>query len=164
MKRKIRYIVRADEVTVTRKAGFVLIEYKEEGVPPIHLQIGPRIAGMSDAEIVELYNDCLRGHARLAAECKHVVVEVPLGSAQIEHSPEIDQWVPRGDVLRCLIREDEKNHVVVEIDDKEFELEQFGKLLSTYAGWAMRIEFVPEEDVHRRPICEVREPETEQEN
>jgi hypothetical protein len=40
-------------------------------------------------------------------------------------------------------------------------LEQFGKLLTTYAGWGMRIEFVPEDEVHRRPALEVREPELE---
>ena len=30
-----------------------------------------------------------------------------------------------------------------------------------YEGWGMRIEFVPVEEVHRRPILEVREPEGE---
>jgi hypothetical protein len=31
-------------------------------------------------------------------------------------------------------------------------------MLSVYAGWGMRIEFIPEEDLHRRPRLEVREP------
>jgi hypothetical protein len=71
-----------------------------------------------------------------------------------------DQWVPRGGVLRCLIH-DEGLQLVVEIDDQELRLEEFGKLLTTYAGWGMRIEFVPDDDVHRRPALEVREPELE---
>ncbi|MBV8226359.1 MAG: hypothetical protein JO232_14355 [Verrucomicrobia bacterium] len=73
MKRKERYIARLDEVKITREGDYAFIEYKEEGVPATHLQIGPEIA----------------------------------------------------------------------------------------AGWGMRIEFVPEDEVHRRPVLEVREPELE---
>ena len=51
-------------------------------------------------------------------------------------------------MLRCLIHDDEEHQLVVEIDEQELHLEQFGKLLTTYAGWGMRIEFVPEDEVH----------------
>ena len=161
MKRKERYIARVDEVKIAREGDYALIEYKEEGVPSTRLQIGPEITGMSDAEIVELYNECLRAQAKRAAEYKHVAVEVPLGSAQIKYDAQCDQWVPRGGVLRCLIHDDEHHQAVIEIDEQELPLEQFGKLLTTYAGWGMRIEFVPEDEVHRRPVLEVREPESE---
>jgi hypothetical protein len=72
--------------------------------------------------------------------------------------PDVDQWVPRGGVLRCLIQDDEHGQVVVQIDEQALPSKQFGKLLATYAGWGMRIEFVPEDEVHRRPVIEVREP------
>jgi hypothetical protein len=36
-------------------------------------------------------------------------------------------------------------------------LKQFGKLLTTYEGWGMRIEFVPDVAVHRRPVLMVQE-------
>jgi len=160
MKRKDRYIARLDEVKITREGDYAFIEYKEEGVPATRLQIGPEIAGMSDEEIVELHNEHLRAQAKRAAEYKHVAVEVPLGSAQIEYCARSDQWIPRGSVLRCLIR-DEDFQLVVDVDEQELRLEQFGKLLTTYAGWGMRIEFVPEDEVHRRPVLEVREPELE---
>ena len=160
MKRKERYIARLDEVKIIREGDYAFIEYKEEGVPTTGLQIGPQIAGMSDEEIVELHNETLRAQAKRAAEYKHVAVEVPLGSAQIEYHARSDQWVPRGSVLRCLIR-DEGLQLVVDVDEQELQLEQFGKLLTTYAGWGMRIEFVPEDEVHRRPILKVREPELE---
>jgi hypothetical protein len=160
MKRKERYIARLDEVTIIREGAYAFIEYKEEGIPRTGLQIGPEIAGMSDGEIVELHNERLRAQAKGAAEYKHVAVEVPLGSAQIEYVARCDQWVPRGSVLRCLIR-DEDLQLVVDVDNAELHLEQFGKLLTTYAGWGMRIEFVPEDEVHRRPVLEVREPELE---
>jgi hypothetical protein len=105
MKRKERYIARLDEVTIIREGEYAFIEYKEEGIPRTGLQIGPQIARMSDGEIVELHNERLRAQAKGAAEYKHVAVEVPLGSAQIEYVARCDQWVPRGSVLRCLIRD-----------------------------------------------------------
>ena len=64
-------------------------------------------------------------------------------------------------MLRCLVQDDENGQLVVAIDDHELSLEQFGRLLTTYAGWGMRIEFVPEDELHRRPVHEVREPKPE---
>ena len=160
MKRKERYIASLDEVTITRDGDYACIAYKEEGIAGTRLQIGPEIAETSDSEILELHNECLRAQAKRAAEYRHVAAEVPLGSAQIEYMARSDQWVPRGGVLRCLIH-DEGLQLVVEIDDQELRLEEFGKLLTTYAGWGMRIEFVPDDEVHRRPALEVREPELE---
>jgi len=107
------------------------------------------------------FNDTLRAQAQWAAEYKHVAVEVPLGSPQIRYAADSDQWVPRGGVLRCLIEDDEDGQLVVGIDDHELSLEQFGRLLTTHAGWGMRIEFVPEDQLHRRPVHEVREPASE---
>jgi hypothetical protein len=162
MKRKERYIASLDEVTIARDGDYAWIAYKEQGIRSTRLQIGPEIAGMNDLEILELYNECLRAEAKRAAEYKHVAVEVPLGSAQIKYDARCDQWVPRGGVLRCLIQDDEHRQLVVEIDEHELSLEKFGKLLTTYAGWGMRIEFVPEDEVHRRPAREVREPQPEE--
>ena len=48
------------------------------------------------------------------------------------------------------------------IDDHELSLEEFGRLLTTHAGWGMRIEFVPEDEIHRRPTHAVREPHPDQ--
>ena len=52
---------------------------------------------------------------------------------------------------------------MVVIDDKELSLEEFGRMLTTYARWGRRIEFVPEDQLHRRPADEVREPKAEDE-
>src|ERR1700722_479916 len=153
-KPKVRYMASLDEVTVTRDGDCARIEYKEKGIAVTHLQIGPKIAAMSDREVIELHNACLKDDAKLAAKYKHVAFEVPLGSAQIKYFARCDQWVPRGGVLRCLIRDDEHGQLFVKIDEQELRLKQFGKLLTTYAGWGMRIEFVPEGEVHRRPAHE----------
>jgi hypothetical protein len=156
-KSKIHYIAFPNEVTITRNGGRARIEYKDEGVPVRHLEIGPEIAGMSNGEILEAFNESLRIDAKLAAERKHVAFEVPLGAAQIEYFARCDQWVPRGGVLRCLVEDDQHGQVIVKIDEQELRLKQFGKLLATHTGWGMRIEFMPEDEVHRRPVLEVRE-------
>jgi hypothetical protein len=163
MKRKGRYMVRLDEVIITREGDSAVIQYNEAEIPTTHLKIGPEIAAMSDEAILELFNDTLRAQAQLAGEYRHVAVEVPLGSPQIRYFARGDQWTPRGGVLRCLIEDNEHGRLVVVIDDKELSLEQFGRMLTTYAGWGMRIEFVPEDKLHRRPAHEVREPKHEDE-
>src|ERR1700694_307732 len=102
MNHKVRYIASLDEVTVTRDGDCARIEYKEAGIAVTNLEIGPEIAQMSDSDIVEVHNESLRNDAKQAAEYKHVVFEVSLGSAQIEYFARCDQWVPRSCVLRCL--------------------------------------------------------------
>lgn len=161
MKRKQRYIVRADDVIVTRGDDYAEIEYKEPDIPVTRIQIGMEVKWMGDEAIVDLFNEMLRSRAELAAQYKHVAVEVPLNSKQIEYHSRSDQWSPRGGVLRCSIGRDGEGQVVVAIDDQELSLAEFGRMLSTYEGWGMRIEFVPEEEQHRRPAHEVREPEVE---
>jgi hypothetical protein len=47
---------------------------------------------------------------------------------------------------------------VVHIDDKELSWQEFGRMLATYAGWGMRIKFVPDDSTHEEPVTEVREP------
>ncbi len=161
MKGKVRYIARPDEVTVTRDGESALIRYIEKGIPGTHLTIGPKIRQMTDEEIVELHNEGLRGQALLAASHKHVAVEIPLGSPQIKYEKRSNQWVPRGAVLRCQIGDDENGELVVGIDEHELTLEAFGRMLTTFAGWGMRIEIVPDDAIHRRPAHEMREPNEE---
>jgi hypothetical protein len=38
-------------------------------------------------------------------------------------------------------------------------LREFGRLLSTYSGWGMRITFVPDNELEKRPTIEIREPD-----
>ena len=155
---KVRYIARLEDVIVTRDGDFARIEYKEGDITVTVLQIGPEIGEMSDGEIVDWHNECLKNEARPAAVGREVAFEVPLGSPQIEYFAQCDQWVPRGRVLRCLIQDNERGQLIVKVDEEELRLKQFGRLLTSYEGWGMRIEFVPEDEVHRRPVVEVREP------
>jgi len=52
---------------------------------------------------------------------------------------------------------------VVNPTDLAVSTEEFGRMLTTYAGWGMRIKFVPDDHLHRWPAHEVREPKAEDE-
>ncbi len=157
VRKKKPYVVSADEVTITRTAEEAVILYKDASVLIVHLLLGPKVHGMTDAEILAVHNDAIRSREKRASEYKHVAVEIPPGQPQIEYFERGEQWVPRGGVLRCVISDGgPDNQAVVCIDDRELSLQEFGRLLTAYAGWGMRIVFVPEEDIALTPTIEVR--------
>jgi hypothetical protein len=113
---------------------------------------------MTDAEIVEMYNQILDSQWALLEAWDKTVVEEPPGEKQIDYHENSDQWVRRRDVLRCIIDDGGPNgEVIIHIDDQELSLREFGRLLSVHAGWGMRIAFVPEECITENPTVKVRE-------
>ena len=74
---------------------------------------GPQTASMSDAAILEAFNNMIDARDEFAAQFENKVVEVPIGKPQIEYSSDADQWAPRGSVLRCHIEDDEHGELVV---------------------------------------------------
>jgi hypothetical protein len=47
------------------------------------------------------------------------------------------------------------------IDDRDFTLREFFKMVGTFGGWGMRIAFVDNDATHERPrikVCEPKEP------
>jgi hypothetical protein len=113
---------------------------------------------MSDQEVVDVLNDVLAAQVQSLREWDNTVTEIPVGKPQIKFSRDSDQWVPQGEVLRCIIHDNEHREPVFEIDGKELSLREFGRMLVVYAGWGMRIAFVPEELVHEQPKIKVRQP------
>ena len=95
------------------------------------------MANMTDQEILDLYNDCLKSQSELALKNPYVAIEVPLGSPQIEYSSQCEQWSPRGNVVRCLIdtAAEEEQEPLITVDGKELSWREFGRLICTYAGW-----------------------------
>jgi hypothetical protein len=120
---------------------------------------GPQIAAMTDADIVAMYNDILDSQWALLQEWDKKAVEEPPGEPQIDYHENSDQWAPRSEVLRCIVHDGGPDgEVIIHIDDKELSLREFGRLLSVYAGWGMRIAFVPEEFVTENPKVKIRKP------
>jgi hypothetical protein len=146
-----------DQVRITREGNDAIIDHADANLS------GARIAGiatMTDADIVEMYNQILDSQWALLEAWDKTVVEEPPGERQIDYHENSDQWVPRGDVLRCIIDDGGPNgEVIIHIDDQELSLSEFGRLLSVHAGWGMRIAFVPEEFVAENPTVKVRKPE-----
>jgi len=147
----------ADEVRITRAGDDAIIEFVDARITTTHLRLGPRVHDMTDREILDSFNKALRDHA--AAESDYIAVEVPPGCPQLDYFAAGDQWVPRGSVVRALVEDTgPSGEAVIHVDDVELSLEDFGRMLCTYAGWGMRIVFVPESDVGRQPSVEVRDP------
>jgi hypothetical protein len=48
---------------------------------------------------------------------------------------------------------------VIYVDDREFEWQEFGRMLCVHAGWGMRVVFVPDDELERSPKIIVRESE-----
>ena len=142
-----------DQVRITREGSDAIIDHDTN-------LSGARITGiaaMTDAEIVATYNQILDSQWALLEAWDKTVAEEPPGEKQIDYHENSDQWVPRGDVLRCIIDDGGPNgEVVIHIDDYELSLREFGRLLSVHAGWGMRIAFVPEEFVTENPKVEIR--------
>lgn len=158
MRMKRPRVASLDEVRITREGEAALIEFADEAIARTHLTIGVPTDDMTDQEILEYYNDCVRAQEHLSATYEHVAIEIPPGKPQIEYHVLSGQWTPRGDVLRCVIEDDENGDPVIHIDEHELTWGEFGRLIRTYAGWGMRIKFVPDDSTHEEPVTEVREP------
>ena len=151
--------VSIDQVIVTRKGNEASIDHADATAPNVHLTIGPSIASMSDADIVAMYNNILDAQRALLQEWDKTVAEEPPGEPQIDYHEGSDQWVPRGEVLRCIVDDGGPyGEVTIHIDDRELSLAEFGRLLKVHAGSGMRIAFVPEEFVADNPKVKVRKP------
>ena len=148
-----------DQVRISREGETAVIEYADPSVRVVNLQVGRSLAEMTDAEVLELFNDMLEAQAEIAADVDPRLTEIPPGLAQIAYSERSDQWVPRGQVLRCHIEGDAEEGTIVQIDDVELDMAAFGRMLQVYCGFGMRIAFVDEEEVTEEPEIVVREPD-----
>jgi hypothetical protein len=125
-----------DQVRVTRKGNEATIEHADANAPTAHLTIGPGVASTSDADIVAMYNSILDAQWSLLQEWDKTVVEEPPGDPQIDYHEDSGKWVPRSEVLRCIVDDGGPDgKVITHFDDKELSQREFGRLLSVYADW-----------------------------
>lgn len=163
--KKRPHVASADQVRITREGDYAFIEYADETVATTRLQLGAkRLASMSDEEILESWNAGIEATEEQRRELSYTATEIPLGKPQVEYREGADQWVPRGHVLRCEIMTDAAiepslDEPFVSIDGRDFTVAEFVNLVGTFGGWGMRIEFVPDDELHVRPKVKVREPD-----
>jgi hypothetical protein len=148
-----------DEVRIERDGEYAVITFADETIGGMHLRLGAEVQRMSDMEILERYNEVVTAMQAGVDAWDRTVVEIPEGKPQIEYAPGSQQWVPVGDVLRCIIDESDDGQPTIWIDDKELSWVEFGRMLMVHNGWGMRIAFVPEERVHEQPIIKVGMPD-----
>jgi hypothetical protein len=154
-----------DEVIVSREGEYGVIEFREPGISGMNLKLGPKVKKMTDRQILNAFNKTVRSMEEVRKTYVHRPVEIPSGKPQIKYFEAGDQWTPRGDVLRCVIGDGGSDgEAIVWIDEHELSLREFGRMLTTYAGWGMRIVFVPEKDLDAMHPIEICEPEDEQPN
>jgi hypothetical protein len=146
-------------VKISRQGEYAIIDYKNPAISSVTLKIGPQLSEMTDQDILDVHNSIIVARDEFAAQYRHVAVEIPPGKPQVEYSERCNQWVPRGDVLRCLVYDDERGELVIEIDGRELSLKEFGRMLTTYAGWGMRIVFVPDHEIEKIPDIRIGEKE-----
>lgn len=146
-------------VRLERQGDAAILVPNDPGMAVPHLRLGPRLARVSDEEVLDCFKETIAAQERLAEERPYVAVEVPPGRPQIRFFPDSGQWAPRGGVVRCIVDTDEDGQAIVYVDERKLTLAEFGRMVATYAGWGMRIEFTPEDEAERRPRLEVREPD-----
>ena len=147
-----------DEIRITREGEIAIIENADPSISVVRLTVGAKLGSMTDAAVLDLFNDVVEAQQAMAAEYDVTLIEIPPGKPQILYSEQSNQWIPRGDVLRCHIEDDEAGELVVYVDDQELNLRDFGRMLRTFAGWGMRIAFVPEDRIADQPEIVIGEP------
>ncbi|MDD3827880.1 MAG: hypothetical protein PHY79_18090 [Anaerolineae bacterium] len=162
MRKKRPVAAKLEDVIIRRKATSVEIEYKDPEVASVTLELGRPVGEMSDEDILDLFNKSLRAQRRMRVAYDHRAIEIPEGRPQIKFDEGCRKWVPRGDVLRCIVEDWPPGGTTIIIDEHELSLEEFGGMLNAYAGWGMRIVFVPDDELGRMPdivMCEAEEEE-----
>lgn len=161
------HVASPDEVRITREGDAAIIEYADPKVAVTNFTIGgEKMAKMTDEDILSLWNEGIEATEALAREHDHVAVEIPLGKPQLEYFEPVDQWVPRGDVLRGEILgfdSSDPDAPFISFDDRDFTPHEFARMMSTHGGWGVRMVFVPVDELHELPPIEVREPDDEEE-
>jgi hypothetical protein len=92
-----------EEVIISREGEYAVIEFREPGISTMNLKLGPKLDKMTDRQILMEFNKTVRSMEDMRRNYSHRPIEIPSGKPQAAYFKAGDQWVPRGDVLRCII-------------------------------------------------------------
>jgi hypothetical protein len=159
------HVASPDEVKITREGDTAIFEYADPRIATTHFTMeAGKLATMTDADLLAYWNEHIEATDEFIRTQKpFTLTEIPVGKPQVEYSEPSDQWVPRGHVVRTVILSDaaiepDLDEPFVSIDDRDFTLREFFKMVGTFGGWGMRIAFVPDDEIHEQPKIKVREP------
>jgi hypothetical protein len=158
------FVASPDQVRISRNGDYAIIEYADSTVATTHLKMGAeKLASMTDGELLGYWNEMIEANEIHRSSLSYTATEVPAGKPQLELFEEGNQWVPRGHVLRCELLSDaaiepDLNEPFVSIDGRDFTLGEFMRIVGSFGGWGMRIEFVPNDELYERPKLTVHDP------
>lgn len=92
-----------EQVRFTRDGPTAVIEFADPAYGGVNLTIGDHMAKMRDQQVVDVPNDVLAAQAQSLRAWDNTVTEIPLGKPQIKFNRDTGQWLPQGEVLRCVI-------------------------------------------------------------
>jgi hypothetical protein len=160
MRKRRPPVASLDDVTIRREGDDAIIDFHDPTIATTHFHIGPSVRRLTDRQILNRFNKIIAADQKIVRAGRHVAIEIPSGRPQIRYFAEADQWAPRGSVLRCVIDDSGPDgEAIVHVDDESLSLREFGRLLCTYAGWGVRITFVPEDALALLPRIEVCDPD-----
>ena len=142
---------------ISRDGEYAIIEHADTAYGTTRLLLGPMLQNMSDAEVLEVFNDIIAAQDASVADPANRPVEIPRGRPQIEWLEDFQQWSVRGQVLRCHVSDDEHGNLVVYVDDKELNAEAFLSLIKPFSGWGMRLTFMDDSQVYDEPSVILRD-------
>jgi hypothetical protein len=154
-----------DQVRISRNGDYAIIEYADDTVATTHLKMGAeKLATMTDEELLGYWNEMTTAMEIHRTGLNFTATEIPAGKPQLDFFEEGTQWVPRGHVLRCELLSDaaikpDLDEPFVSIDGRDFTLGEFMRMVGSFGGWGMRIEFVPSDELYERPKLRVRDPD-----
>ena len=77
-----------DQVRITRDGSDAIIEYADPMISDIRLTIGPQIKGMTDKDIVNIFNGVMAAQEKLLGDWDRTATEALPGAPQIEYRKE----------------------------------------------------------------------------
>jgi hypothetical protein len=160
------FVASPDEVRINRNGDYAIMEYADDNVATTHLKMGSqKLASMTDEELLDYWNEMTEAKEIHRNGLSYAATEIPAGKPQLEFFEEGNQWVPRGHVLRCELLSDaaikpDLDEPFVSIDGRDFTLGEFMRMVGSFGGWGMRIEFVPNDELYERPKLTVRDPDS----
>jgi hypothetical protein len=155
------FVASPDQDRITRDGDDAIIEYADQAVATTHLKVcAEKRAAMTDEQLLDFWNEMVEADEAHREGVVYTATEVPAGKPQVRYFEDGDQWVPRGHVLRCEILSDAA--IEPSLDEpfvhRRSRLHAM-KMTGTFGGWGMRIEFVPDDELHERPKLTVRDPD-----
>jgi len=144
-----------DQVHISRDGEYAIIEHADTAYGITRLLLGPMLQNMSDAEVLEVFNDIIAAQDASVADPANRPVEIPRGRPQIEWLEDLQQWSVRGKCCAAICPMT-KMATWSSMSTMKNWTPSFLSLIKPFAGWGMRLTFIDESQVYDEPSVIIR--------